>query len=137
MYIRDLFSSNTVKFLLYIDNISLSYSSTSLKKNTKIHETETKRLYKLALESAIEFDLVKTELIHWNRGKQAQIQVLKLLNNDIVQPKKLVKWLGVYFDQGLTYKEYVTIKVTCTRQAFFRIERLTNTIRGLSPFLFR
>jgi len=53
IYIRDLFHSRTVRFLSYIDDISLSYSSTSLRKNIRILEAEAAKLYKLAAESFI------------------------------------------------------------------------------------
>jgi hypothetical protein len=74
------------------------YSSTSLKKNTKVLEAIVANLYKLALEKAIQFDLAKTELIYFTSGKKANKISLKLPNSKLVQPSKLVKWLGVYFD---------------------------------------
>jgi len=45
--------------------------------------------------------------------------------------------LGIYFDQGLTYKDHVSIKVSKAKQAFLRLERLANSERSLSPFAFR
>ena len=45
IYIRDLFSSNTVKFKFYIDDIALTVLSTSLKKNIRILEREAAKLY--------------------------------------------------------------------------------------------
>jgi hypothetical protein len=69
-----------VRDLLYIDNISLSTSSTSLKRNIRILEREVEKLYKLAEESAISFDLSKTELIYFNLGKEAKRTTLTLPN---------------------------------------------------------
>ena len=137
IYIRDLFNSQVVKFLSYIDDISLSYSSTSLKKNVKVLAAIVSQLYALAEQNAIQFDLDKTELIHWNRGKLANTVSLTLPNGDKVQPSKVVKWLGIHFDQGLTFREHVRIKTAKARQAFLRLERLTNTEKGLSPYAFR
>jgi hypothetical protein len=137
IYIRDLFQQSTTWFISYIDDISLSYSSTSLKKNTKVLEAIVANLYKLASEKVIQFDLAKTELIHFTSGKKANKISLKLPNSKLVQPSKLVKWLGVYFDQRLTYKEHVSTKANKARQAFYRLERLANTERGLSPFALR
>lgn len=45
IYIRDLFKSSAVRFLSYIDDISLTVNSTSFKKNVKILEREAKTLY--------------------------------------------------------------------------------------------
>jgi ribonuclease HI len=137
IYIRDLFHSSTGRFISYIDDISLSYSSTSLKKNIRVLEAEAVKLYQLAFQSSIQFDLDKTELIHFFTGNESQKRPLKLPNNELVKPSKLVKWLGIYFDYGLTYKEHVSIKVSKAKQAFYRLERLANTERGLSPAAFR
>jgi hypothetical protein len=54
---------------LYIDDIVLVTSSTSLKKNYKILEREASKLYTLGEVSRIEFDLAKTELIYFFGGK--------------------------------------------------------------------
>lgn len=50
IYIRDIFNSNTVKFLSYADDISLTVNSNSSKKDIKILEREAKKLYKLGKE---------------------------------------------------------------------------------------
>ena len=58
-----------MKFLSYIDDISLTYASTSLKKNARVLTAEIAKLYELASENAIEFDLAKIELIYFSKGK--------------------------------------------------------------------
>ena len=75
-----------------MDNIALVASSTSLKKNTKALEREVHRLHKLGSELAIEFDLAKTELIYFTKGKKASTISLNLINNQgIIELKELVK----------------------------------------------
>jgi hypothetical protein len=78
---------------LYIDDIALVTSSTNLKKNYKILEREASKLYILGETSSIKFDLVKTELIYFFRGKQATIETnsVNLPNNQLIQPSKVVK----------------------------------------------
>src|ERR1700710_3183348 len=87
IYIQDLFKSNSIKFLSYIDNISLIVSSKSFKQNIKILEQETKVLFKLDTKYTIKFDIDKTELIHFGKSQL----YLKLPNRNIVLPVKLVK----------------------------------------------
>src|SRR6201747_1731059 len=89
IYIRDLFKANTIKFLSYMDDISLIASSKSFKQNIKILERETRVLFELGTKYAIKFDIDKTELIHFYSGKK-QLH-LKLLNRSLVLPIKLVK----------------------------------------------
>jgi hypothetical protein len=115
----------------------LTTSSTSLKKNVRILEREVARLQKLAIESAIEFDLAKTELIHFTRIKQAKTTSLRLPDGEVVQPKELVRWLGIWFDPNLAFKQHVAIRISQARSAFERIARLANLERGLSPFAIR
>ena len=62
---------------------------------------------------------------------------LKLPNGVILQPKELVRWLGVWFDSGLTFKQHVAICISQARSAFQRMTRLANTKKGLSPFALR
>ncbi len=66
IYIRDLFTSNTGKYLSFIDDISITVTSSSFKKNIKILEQEAKRLVKVGAENAISFDIAKTELLYYS-----------------------------------------------------------------------
>ena len=120
-----------------MDDIALVVSTTSLKKNIKILEREAARLYELAARNAIEFDLAKTELIHFTMAREAKTASLHLPNQEIIKPKELVRWLGVWFDQGLTFKQHVAIRTSQARSAFYRMTRLANSNRGLSPFALR
>jgi hypothetical protein len=81
--------------LSYIDDIALTTSSTSLKKNVRILKREVAKLQELATENAIEFDLAKTELIHFTRIKEAKTTSFRLPSGEVVQPKELVRWLGI------------------------------------------
>jgi hypothetical protein len=49
----------------------------------------------------------------------------------------MVKWLGIYFDLTLSFKHHVSTKVAKARGAFFRMSRLANIRRGLTPFALR
>lgn len=101
-------------------------SSTSLKKNIRTLEEEAKSLYKLASLSKIEFDLDKTELIHFTKLKEAQLINLTLPNGIIVKPKDLVRWLGIWFDHGLTFKQHLAIRIQQAENNFYQMARLAN-----------
>ena len=87
IYIRDLFHISTVKFLSYIDDISLIVSSPATKKNIRILESAAKQLYDLGAENTIEFDLEKTELMHFTTSHTATDNPIKLPNQEIVHPQ--------------------------------------------------
>ena len=137
IYIRDLFPRISVKILSYIDDISLTVASTSLKKNIKILEREVAKIYERGAENAIQFDLAKTELIHFTTGKEAKTANIRLPNGEVKEPKEIVRWLGIWFDPGLTFKQHVAIRTSQARSAFQRMTRLANTEKGLSPFAIR
>jgi hypothetical protein len=88
-------------------------SSTSLKKNYKILEREANKLYTLGEASSIEFDLAKTELIHFFGDKQATTETnsINLPNNQLIQPSKVVKWLRIWFDNTLSFNQYILIRI--------------------------
>jgi Reverse transcriptase (RNA-dependent DNA polymerase) len=139
IYIRDLFPAlaSSIRVLSYIDDIALTTLSTSLKKNVRILEREVAKLRELATENAIEFDLAKTELMHFTMVKEAKTASLRLPDGEVVQPKELVRWLGIWFDPNLTFKQHVAIRTSQARSAFQRMARLANLERGLSPFAMR
>ena len=134
IYIRDLFKSKNIKLLLYINDLGLIASSTSFKKNIKILEREAKELVQLGIEYSISFDIEKTDLIHFFYQNPLS---LELPNNTTLVPKKLVKWLGIYFDLNLKFKEYRSIRTSEGKQMFYRINRLASITKGLSPFALR
>jgi hypothetical protein len=122
--------------LSYIDDISLTASSNSFKKNIKILEREAKAIIDLGKEYYIDFDIAKTELIHFFISPK-QTPSLTLPNGTVVQASRLVKWLGIHFDSSLKFKEYIAIRTSLAKQAFYRLNRLSNITRGLSPYVLR
>jgi len=119
-----------------MDDISLTASSKSFKKNIQILEREASELIALGNKNYIEFDIIKTELIHFHISPKLT-PPLKLPNRVVVQPKRVIKWLGIHFDSNLKFKEHIAIRTSLAKQAFYRLNRLVNIARGLSPFAVR
>ena len=80
-----------VKYLSYIDDISLTTSLTSLNRNIKVLEREVERLVDVGQKSAISFDIAKTELIYFTMTKRSKKSLLTLLLGALVAPKPIVK----------------------------------------------
>ncbi|KAF1980638.1 hypothetical protein K402DRAFT_303206, partial [Aulographum hederae CBS 113979] len=93
----------------------------------------TEKIYELGAQKAIQFDLSKTELIHFSKSALAKSAVLALPDGSIIQPKQVVRWLGIWFNCSLNFKEHANIRCSQARAAFFRMARLANSGRGLSP----
>lgn len=133
IYISSLFRSKNIQPWSFADDISLSTASTSIKKNVRILERETASLYQTAKEHAIEFDLDKTELIHFASSKAARTISVLLPDKKTVTPKQTVKWLGMLLDHKLSYKTHVNTQMAKAKSAFMRMSRLANVNNGLAP----
>ena len=71
IYIRNLVANKAAFQLSYIDDFSLSVSSTSARKNCRIIEGIVQRLFQAAEEYKAQFDQGKTELIHFSTQRTA------------------------------------------------------------------
>ncbi|RDL42413.1 uncharacterized protein BP5553_02392 [Venustampulla echinocandica] len=89
IYIRGLFTGIvTARPLSYIDDIALIVTTPNYTSNIKILEREAARLFDQGAKSAIQFDLAKTELIHFGPSKAK----LRLPDQTRIEPKQLVRW---------------------------------------------
>ena len=55
-----------------------------------------------------------------------------IIGNELIDPKPVVRWLGIWFDSKLTFKPYIEKKINSTTSAFYGFQRLGNTQKGLS-----
>ena len=67
----------------------------------------------------------------YNQASPVIEEGLKLGDVEI-SPKPLVRWLGVFLDSKLTFKQHIEIQISKAKTAFYLIRRLGNTQRGLS-----
>ena len=119
-----------------MDDIGLIAASKSFKNNIKILEREATKLVSQGTEYCISFDIEKTELLHFFSSKKDTLPIT-LPNSSILAPSKLVRWLGIYFDSNLKFKEHISIRASEGRQMLGRLNRLTTVTKGLSPFAIR
>jgi hypothetical protein len=110
IYIRDLFKLVNIRFGSYLDDITLTTTSKSLKQNIKTLEREVKDIFELGNKNAISFDIDKTKLIYFDNSKNKPS--LKLPNGAIVLPSKVVKWLGMYYNEKLSFKEHIAYRAS-------------------------
>lgn len=86
---------------------------------------------------AVQFDVDKTELIHFAKTKDAIECQLNMPMGGKVSPAIVVKWLGVWFDRNLSFKHHIKTRVAQAKAAFQGMARLANTERGLSHIAMR
>ena len=75
----------------------------------------------------------KTELIHFHSKRIDNYQDYIVQIDDIqIESKNLVKWLGIWLDLKLNFKEHVEKKIIDATRVFHQITKLFNIERGLS-----
>src|SRR6266536_2998460 len=132
IYIRNLFQDLENRGISYIDDIDLVALSESIKKNCKILKEVVIRIFEKGAENLIQFDLEKTELIHFHSKTNIDKNVnICFLENYLVEAKPTVKWLGIWLDSKLNFKKYMEKKMAQVIRIFHQIKRLSNTERGL------
>src|SRR6266511_1362692 len=133
IYIRNLFQDLENRDMSYINNIGLVALSESIEKNCKILKEAAIRIFEKRTDNLIQFNPEKTELIHFyskrNIGENVNICFSE---NYLVEAKPTVKWLEIWLDLKLNFKEHVEKKVAQATRIFHQIKRLSNTERGLS-----
>ena len=95
------------------------------KSNCKKLEGIALELISKAKEATISFDTSKIELIHFYRKRTTIEEGLKLGDIEI-PPKPIVRWLGIFLDSKLIFKQYIEIRISKAKAAFYLIRRLGN-----------
>jgi hypothetical protein len=132
LYIRDICKTRPDTFTFsYIDDICIGASARSTKKLKTILERTAKAILQEAGESAIEFDVEKTELLYASRKREITAEPVQV-GESLIQPSSCVRWLGFFLDNKLSYKKHVQTKAAAAQKVFQRIKRLGNTQRGLT-----
>ena len=131
IYIRNILADNQAYQLSYIDDFSLSVTSSSAKKNCRQIKEVVDKLFAAATQQGAQFDPGKTELIHFSTKREVITEGVKIANLTIT-PSPVVRWLGIYFDSKLTFKPHIEKKVNSATSAFLGLQRLGNTRSGLS-----
>ena len=86
-----------------------------------------------AKELSVTFEMEKTELIHFSRHRKPLLTPLILNNQFTLQPKEVVRWLGIWFDRKLTFKTHVEKRLQLANGALSRVKQLASSTKGL-PF---
>ena len=82
----------------------------------------------------MQFNMEKTELIYFHSKRFFNLENKAYsvkIGDSIIQSKDLVKWLGIWLDLKLTFKQHVEKKTTQALKILNQIERLSNIERGL------
>ncbi len=111
IYIRNLFQDLKSRGINYINDINLVALLESIKENCKILKEAVIRIFEKRANNLIQFDLEKTELIHFHSKRNISKNVnIYFSENYLVEAKPTVKWLKIWLDSKLNFKEYMKKK---------------------------
>lgn len=116
--------------LSYMDDFAISVASSSVTKNIKFLTEATNDLFLLAANHSITFEIQKTELLHFHRKRQPVEDTLNIQETTL-KPKQIVRWLGIWLDQKLTFEEHIHKRLQLANGALQNIKRLTSPSWGL------
>jgi len=117
--------------LSYMDEFALAASSTSAKKNCRVLQDALGQLFDKADKAGATFEVGKTELIHFHRGRQPLLDTITVQGAEVM-PKPVVRWLGIWFDSGLTFRTHVEKRLTLANGALQGIQRIARQRKGLT-----
>ena len=116
----------------YINDFSILVTSISAVKNYRLLESILKDLFLLAENKAVQFNAGKTELIHFHTKRQPIEESITIGSLEVKPATKPIRWLGIYLDRKLDFKAHVEIKINAATGAYFGLQRLSTTQKGLS-----
>jgi hypothetical protein len=85
----------------------------------------------------IKFDDSKSKMIYFEQKKKMSSNTIILSNEITLKSQKRVKWLEIYIDRKLNFKEYVNKRVANATKALHSISRLQNIEWELSSMTSR
>ncbi len=132
IYIQYLFSKICAKFenlqsFSYIDDVTLYVEGRNIDKNVKILKNAAKIAFTWAENNAVQFNDLKSELIHFKSHKMTLNQMIILLNNTIIKSKTCVQWLEVWLNRKLNFKVHVQTKIMTVTRTLHSLFRLMNS----------
>ena len=98
----------------------------------KILKNAAKIAFTWAENNAVQFNDLKSELIHFERYKMTLNQMIILLNNMIIKSKTCVQWLEVWLNWKLNFKVHVQTKIMTVTRTLHSLFRLMNSEWELS-----
>jgi ribonuclease HI len=119
------------------DQLILATGSTLERNSTRLAKAfEAVQRHLTALGLSIDFD--KTELIHFTRSKVDPLSMPPVILRRSsgppahVQPSGVIRWLGIFFDCKLNFREHVQTMAARAQSTTAGLRMLANSVQGLS-----
>ena len=126
--------------LSYIDDFSLTVSSTSYCSNCRFLQAVFGRIRAIAHSRKVDFSVPKTELIYWRTplqwdppGTPRALPVA--LDGQIFHPSAKLRCLGYWFVPNLASSAHFSRRLALSQAVFSSVRRHSDAGKGISPHL--
>ncbi|KAF8714675.1 Reverse transcriptase (RNA-dependent DNA polymerase), partial [Rhizoctonia solani] len=121
----------------YIDNFTILAYSHSHQENINIITKVIKNINQVAIKLGLEFELPKSDLIHFIRSPKTPHSNPSLTfshsgTDTTISPKDVVRWLGFFLDRRLNFKEHIQTMAIKAKATLAGLRMLANSQNGLS-----
>ncbi len=108
----------------FVDDIIIYTSSKRIEINCERLRQAISKAFEWARENVIKFDDSKSDMIHFELKKEMSTNTITLSNETTLKSQRSVKWLEIYIDKKLTFKEHVNKKIANATRTLHSINRL-------------
>lgn len=128
LYINDLpNSSGILKYRLFADDTKIYIASKSLYEIQDLIDSEFPKLTEWFNANKLSLNLTKTHFVLYKpRNKPEPLTLTLILNNEIIKRSSDAKYLGIYFDEQMTWNkqiEAVKLKLSKSIGIFYKLRR--------------
>ena len=137
LYVNDISNSSEIlKFILFADDTNIFYSCKDIENLENTLNTELEKVSVWLIVNKLSINIKKTKYIIF-KTRQKRItphNMLIKVNNETIEQKESIKFLGVIIDESLSWKEHINViasKISRTigvisRAKFFHFTSITN-----------
>lgn len=121
----------------YADDIALYRTSPTLEHNVELLGQDVGKILDWGDENKVGLNPAKCEIMHFSRSwKRTHFPAVKAVGHDFTIHEgqdKAVRWLGVWFDRKLSFKQHVHKGAAAAQRVANHIRGLANTVHGPPP----
>lgn len=113
----------------YADDAAFLEKASTLEGCRRALQAAVDKSLRWGRENGVRFDLLKTELQYFHRKRKAAELPLDV-EGQLVQPNDCTRWLGVFFDRKLLFREHVAQAIVRAKGVTSHVNRLARTTWG-------
>ena len=122
-----------VQVKAFADDAALIVNGCDLDSMIKIMQGALHRAFKWGQNAGLQFVPSKTEAIIFSRKNFKKEPKKLVINGNVIQYSKNVKWLGVNLDSKLYFREHIKQKISKAKSHMMMIKNMIGTYFGPSP----